>query len=236
LFVEEGTVVRKGQVVARLDGTLAKADLRIARARENAAGRSVEVIEAELGEAKRILNRTRLLSARKVSSAANLSKAESEVAALSARLKELQAKHRMAASQAERAAAVVAKHTITAPFSGVVTGCTAQVGETISPMSSGGSVRNGICTIVDSSSIQIELDVPETMIGRVRRGTKAFAILDAYPRVRLPATVLTIAPIANREKSTIKVRLGFERMDARLRPGMAIKVDLTGQTREMKDE
>ena len=226
LLVEEGTAVREGQVIAQLDGTLAEADLRIARARADAAARSVEAALAELSEAKRVLERTRTLSARSILSAADLSKAETSVAAMTAQHREAQAKQQMAAREAERAAAVVAKHSITAPFSGAVTGCTAQVGETISPMSSGGSIRNGICTIVDTASIEIELDVPETMISRIRVGAEAQAFLDAYPRDALTATVRAISPTANRDKSTIKVRLGFERMDPRLRPNMAIKVNL----------
>ena len=226
LLVAEGSVVREGQAIAHLDGTLAKADLRIAKARADVAVRTVEAVLAELGEAKRVLKRTRSLSIRSISSAADLSKAETQVAALTAKHLEAQAKRKIAAREAERAAAVVDKHTITAPFPGAVTGCTAQVGETISPMSSGGSIRNGICTIVDTDSIEIELDVPETMISRVRLGAKARAFLDAYPSDALTATVRAISPTANREKSTIKVRLGFEEADTRLRPNMAIKVRL----------
>lgn len=226
LLVEEGSVVQKDQPIARLDSALAKADLRIAQSRANVAARTVEAALAELNEAKRVLLRTRNLSEQSISSRAALTKAQTRVETLTARHLEAEAKQRMAVREAERAVAVVAKHTILAPFSGAVTGCTAQVGETISPMSSGGSIRNGICTIVDTASIEIELDVPETMISRVRVAAKAQAFLDAYPADGLTAKVRAIAPIANREKSTIKVRLGFKTLDPRLRPNMAIKVNL----------
>ncbi|MEM9360343.1 MAG: efflux RND transporter periplasmic adaptor subunit [Pseudomonadota bacterium] len=226
VLVDEGTVVRKGQLIANLDATLAEAGLQIAQARADAAKQTVSVILAELAEAKRVLARTQSLAQRKIASGADLSKAQSSVAALTARLGETQARQQMAEREAERASAVVAKHAITAPFAGVVTTCMAQIGETISPMASGGSIRNGICTILDTASIEIELDVPETMISRLRIGAKAQAFLDAYPKEGLIAEVRAIAPIANREKSTIKVRLGFEHIDARLRPGMAIKVNL----------
>lgn len=235
LMVTEGMAVQRGQVIAHLDGTLAKADQRIAKARADAAARSVDVIQAELNEAKRVLERTRELSARRISSASELSKVETRVATFTAQLKEAQAKLEMAVREAERAAVVVDKYAVTAPFTGAVTACTAQVGETISPTSSGESIRNGVCTIVDTASIEIEIDVPETMISRVRLGAKANAFLDAYPKDALKATVRAIAPTANREKSTIKVRLGFDQMDSRLRPNMAVKVHLQESATELAD-
>lgn len=225
LLVDEGAIVQKGQVIARLDGALAEADLHIAEARADAAAQAVAAVQAELTEAERALERTRDLSARSISSGADLDKAEARVAALTARAKEAQARRLMAMREAERAGAVLAKHVIASPFTGTVVGCSAQVGETISPMSSGGSIRNGICTIIDAASIEIELDVPETMIRRITLGAKAEAFLDAFSNDGLPVFVHAVAPTANREKSTIKVRLRFERMNPRLRPDMAIKVN-----------
>ncbi|MEM9359096.1 MAG: efflux RND transporter periplasmic adaptor subunit [Pseudomonadota bacterium] len=226
MFVDEGTIVRKGEAIAQLDATLANSDLQIAQARAEAAKQNVSVILAELAEAKRVFQRTQSLSSRRIASAADLSKAQSSVAALTARLGETRSRQQMAAREAERAAAVVAKHSIKAPFDGIITQCTAQVGETISPMASGGAIRNGICTVLDTASIEIELEVPETVISRLRIGATAEAFLDAYPRDRLRTKVSAIAPIANREKSTIKVRLRFAHINPRLRPGMAVKVNL----------
>ncbi|MEM1370714.1 MAG: efflux RND transporter periplasmic adaptor subunit [Pseudomonadota bacterium] len=226
VLVEEGSVVAQGDIIARLDSTLPRADLQIAMARAAAAAKTIEAARAEVEEAQRVLQRAKSLSARKILSAAELTKAQTRLATFQARLGEAEARQQMTAREAERAAAVVAKHEISAPFAGAVTECTGQVGETISPMSSGGSIRNGICRIVDTKSIEIELDVPETLISRVRLGAPADAYLDAYPTDALPAVVRAIAPSASREKSTIKVRLGFRRLDARLRPNMAVKVDL----------
>lgn len=226
IVVDEGTIIRQGETIAGLDATLASSDLQIAQARTEAARQTVSVILAELAEAKRVFQRARLLSSRRIASTADLSKAQSSVAALTARLGETRARQQMAAREAERASAVVAKHTIKAPFDGVITQCTAQVGETISPMASGGAIRNGICTVLDRASIEIELEVPETMISRLRIGATAEAFLDAYPRDGMRAEISAIAPTANREKSTIKVRLRFSHIDARLRPGMAVKVNL----------
>ena len=101
----------------------------------------------------------------------------------------------------------------------------AQPGEMISPMSAGGGfTRTGICTIVDMDSIEIEVDVNEAFIGRVQPGGAVDAVLDAYPDWTIPAAVIAIVPTANREKATVKVRIGLKRKDPRILPDMAVKV------------
>jgi multidrug resistance efflux pump len=100
----------------------------------------------------------------------------------------------------------------------------AQPGEMISPMSAGGYTRTGICTIVDMDSIEIEVDVNEAFIGRVHAGTGVDAVLDAYPDWAIPGAVIAIVPTANREKATVKVRIGLKQKDPRILPDMAVKV------------
>ena len=99
-----------------------------------------------------------------------------------------------------------------------------QPGEMISPMSSGGFTRTGICTIVDMESLEIEIDVNESYINRVTSGQPVEATLDAYPDWKIPCRVIAIIPTADRQKSTVKVRVGFEKLDARVLPQMAVKV------------
>jgi len=95
----------------------------------------------------------------------------------------------------------------------------------ISPISAGGGfTRTGICTIVDMDSIEVEVDVNEAFIGRVRAGGAVTAVLDAYPDWTIPASVIAVVPTANREKATIKVRIGFKQKDPRILPDMGIKV------------
>ena len=117
------------------------------------------------------------------------------------------------------------KHKIRAPFGGVVVERSAQPGEMISPISAGGGfTRTGICTIVDMGSIEIEVDVNEAFIGRVRAGGTISAVLDAYPDWTIPASVVAVVPTANREKATVKVRIGVKEKDPRILPDMAVKV------------
>ena len=115
--------------------------------------------------------------------------------------------------------------TIHAPFAGIVTSKNAQPGEMISPMSAGGGfTRTGICTIVDMNSIEIEVDVNESYINRVEPGQRVEAVLDAYPDWHMPAKVIAIIPAADRQKATVKVRVGFEKLDSRILPDMGVKV------------
>jgi RND family efflux transporter MFP subunit len=100
----------------------------------------------------------------------------------------------------------------------------AQPGEIISAMSSGGFTRTGICTIVDMTSLEIEVDVSESYINRVAAGQPVEATLDSYPEWRIPAKVIAIIPTADRQKATVKVRVAFEELDPRILPEMSVKV------------
>jgi RND family efflux transporter MFP subunit len=113
---------------------------------------------------------------------------------------------------------------IRAPFAGVVTSKNAQPGEMISPMSVGGFTRTGICTIVDMRSLEIEVDVNESFINRIQPQQPVEATLDAYSDWRIPGKVIAIIPTADRQKATVKVRVGFDQPDERILPDMGAKV------------
>jgi HlyD family secretion protein len=116
---------------------------------------------------------------------------------------------------------------IRAPFSGVAISKDAQPGEMVSPVSAGGGfTRTGICTIVDMRSLEIEVDVNESYINRVKPGQAVTAVLDAYPDWQIPARVITTVPTADRQKATVLVRIGFEKLDdPRILPDMGVKVN-----------
>jgi len=114
---------------------------------------------------------------------------------------------------------------IRAPFTGVAISKDAQPGEMISPVSAGGGfTRTGICTLVDMASLEIEVDVNEAYINRVKDGQRAVAVLDAYPDWEIPARVITTVPAADRQKATVRVRLAFDKLDPRILPDMGVKV------------
>jgi HlyD family secretion protein len=225
LRVDEGNVVEAGQILAQLDSALAETDLALAQSRALASEAAVGAIAADLRDAERIFNRTQSLSQKNFASEADLTKAEARVGVLRAQLNQAQAQLETARLDAKRAAEVLEQHRIRAPFAGVVIERSAQPGEMISPMSAGGSfTRTGICTIVDMDSIEVEVDVNEAFIGRVHAGGAVTAVLDAYPDWTIPASVIAIVPTANRDKATVKVRIGFRVKDPRILPDMGIKV------------
>jgi len=118
---------------------------------------------------------------------------------------------------------------VRAPFGGIVVSKDAQRGEMVSPVSAGGGfTRTGIATIVDMGSLEIEVDVNESYIARVKAGQPVTAVLDAYPDWQVPAKVRTVIPTADRQKATVKVRATFDRLDPRILPDMGVKVAFLG--------
>lgn len=230
LHVDEGDRVSAGTLIAELDGSLAATAFAIAEAEANAANWAIEILRTELAAAETALDRTRTLSERGLSSQATMDTAEATARGLSSRLSEAIARRDIAALEAERASLLLEQYQVTSPIDGTVIDCAAQIGETVSPGDFDDGRSGGICTIVDFSSIVIEIDVPEIMISRVQPGAVAVATLDAYPDDPLEAEVQSIAPIANRAKSTIQARLTFTGPeDPRLRPNMAVTVRLEEQ-------
>lgn len=197
VFIEEGMFVKKGQILAQLDDSTFQAELKYSI--------------SQLKEAERIYNRTLELTKEKLMSQSSLDSAL-------AQLEGMQAK-------TEVSRQIVADMKILAPFSGIVVDKAAQPGEMISPISAGGGfTRTGICTIVDMDSLEIEVDVNESYINRVESGQPALANLNAYPNWDIPAEVIAIIPTADRNKATVKVRIGFLERDQRVLPDMGAKV------------
>ena len=225
VVVEEGMQVAAGDVLARLDDRIAKNDLDRAQAEQRAALAQVESGKAQLAEAKRVLARVENLKKTDFSSEAALTDARATVERLVASLASDRAQVDVAAFRVQGSREQLDLHVIRAPFAGVVTEKTAQPGEVVSPMSAGGGfTRTGVCTIVDMSSLEIEVDVNESYIGRVSAGQRVAATLDAYPDWEIPARVIAIIPSANREKATVRVRIGLETDDVRILPDMGVKV------------
>jgi HlyD family secretion protein len=165
------------------------------------------------------------LVASKATSESEYYKAEAQAKALEATLARQAAEVTVAERQVSSWKQQVDDTIIRAPFTGIVTSKNAQPGEMISPMSAGGSfTRTGICTLVDMSSLEIEVDVSESYINRIQSGQPVEATLDAYQDWRIPAKVIAIIPTADRQKATVKVRVGFNQLDPRILPDMGVKV------------
>jgi RND family efflux transporter MFP subunit len=225
VFVEEGKSVRKGQVLARLDDSQIRALLNVAAAQFAAAERGAAEDQARLREAELTLERRRQLVKEKVISPAELDTAEAQVESLKARIAMAEQQVRVAQTQVDARRTDLDDMVVRAPFDGVAISKDAQAGEMISPVSAGGGfTRTGICTIVDMSSLEVEVDVSENYINRVRAGQPVESVLDAYPDWRIPSHVITTVPSADRQKATVRVRIGFDELDPKILPDMGVKV------------
>jgi HlyD family secretion protein len=223
--VEEGKNVVRDQVLAKLDDSQPRAALALADAQAEAARRALRENEVRLKQARLNEKRAAQLLQERIVSQSQLDDATAEADSLDARIAALREQILVAEQQIEVEKTALADYVIQAPFSGVAISKDAQPGEMVSPVSAGGGfTRTGICTIVDMSSLEIEVDVNESYIARVSAKQDADAVLDAYPDWHIPAHVITLVPAADRQKATVLVRLGFTQLDPRILPDMAIKV------------
>lgn len=225
VHVEEGMKVEEGQVLARLDDSNVKESLLLADAQLESARRAMEETRPNLVFAKQEEKRLADLVATKATSESEFHKAQAQARALEATLARQEAEVTVAERQVSTWKQQMDDNIIRAPFTGIVTSKNAQPGEMISPVSAGGGfTRTGICTLVDMTSLEIEVDVSESYINRVQPGQPVDATLDAYQEWRIPAKVIAIIPTADRQKATVKVRIGFDELDPRILPEMGVKV------------
>jgi RND family efflux transporter MFP subunit len=229
ILVEEGMRVEAGQIVARLDDATQRAQLNLAEAQLGSARAALLEIEAELRSARLERDRLRELAGRQLTSTSSVDTAEARYDALAARLETGRENVKVSERTVALSEEALSDMTIRAPFGGMVVSKNAQPGEMISPVSAGGGfTRTGICTIVDMDSLEIEVDVNEAYIQRVKAGQRVSATLDAYPSWQIPAEVIAIVPTADRQKATVRVRIGFLERDERVLRDMGAKVAFLG--------
>ena len=230
VLIEEGVRVETNQLLARLDDTDATAQLDLTRARLAAARARLGEIEVQLEQARRGLKRQTELRSRQLASEEALETAATAVETLSAQLEAQRSQVRVAEAEVQVAQVAYDNTFVRAPFTGMIVAKTAQPGEIVSPMSAGGGfTRTGIGTIVDMDSLEIEVDVNEAFINRVRPGQPVRAVLDAYPDWTIPAEVIAIIPTADRSKATVRVRIAINARDPRLLPEMGVRVSFLDQ-------
>ena len=225
VLIEEGMAVEEGQVLARLDDSNIRAAWELARAQLVSAERGLGETRALLEEANLNHDRQKRLVSQNLASAAELDRARALAASLAAREQRNLADVEVARRQIDIYQRQLDDTVIRAPFAGIIVAKNAQPGEMVSPVSAGGGfTRTGIGTIVDMSSLEIEIDVNEAYINRISPGQAAEATLDAYPDWKIPAHVIAIIPTADRQRATVEVRVGFDELDARILPDMGVKV------------
>jgi RND family efflux transporter MFP subunit len=225
LDIEEGDHVKAGQVIARLDDSNIRAAVAESMAQLDYAKAGLAETEVNLANAQRDYERQSALFKDHFVSQAAIDTSRTSLDALRAQL----ATQKSNIQVAERALQVADRNlddmTVRAPFSGVVTVKAAQPGEIVSPISAGGGfTRTGIGTIVDMDSLEIQVDVNENFINRVKPNQPVSAKLNAYPDWTIPAHVLAVIPTADRSKGTVTVRIALDSKDARILPEMGVRV------------
>lgn len=225
LNIEEGQRVSKSQILAELDDKEAAISYQLALAELSAKQASFDEFTLLFKQQTLRFKRNKSLSDRQLISPQLLEDSEFRNAQLAINIRNKQAMVRFAEQRVELAQYQLNQHKIRAPFDGVVISKNAQVGELISAGSSGGGfIRTGVGTIVDMSSLEIEVEVGESYINRVYPGQKVIAKLDAYPQWKISSEVVAVIPTADRQKASIKVRIKLLEVDSRVLPDMGVKV------------
>src|SRR5579863_1645417 len=229
VFFTEGMYVHKGFVLATLDDSDVQRTLASAKADRNATQSGILDLQVQLKNAQIQLHRAQELEAAGVQTQEALDNARMAVNSLKAKIDYTQEQVLAADARIKEAQQAVDNCVIRAPFDGIIVSKDAQVGEMVSPISAGGGfTRTGIATIVDMASNEIEVDVNENYIARVKPKQEVTAVLDAYPDWKIPCRVRTIIPTADRQKATVEVRIAFDKLDPRILPDMGVKVTFLG--------
>jgi len=229
LGVAEGSRVKAGDIIARLDARDVAAQFDSAAANIKVALAAIEQAEAENRDASASLARTQdLLKQKFVSqSALDTAKARSEraVAAVAS------AKASLAVAQANaRNAQVAVDYTqIRAPFDGIILSKSANVGDLVTPFSSAADSKGAVVTMADMTTLEVEADVSESSLSKISVGQPAEITLDALPDARFRGTVARIVPTVDRAKATVMTKVRFDAIDPRVLPEMSAKVSFLTQ-------
>ena len=224
VLIEEGMQVEEGQVLARLDPIDADAGRDLASSQLAAARSQIDSVQAQLLEAEASAARLQQLVGSQLVSRAQYDQAVAQRDSLRAQLATSRRNAQVAEDQLRIAGHGVDNTVVRAPFSGVVIAKAAQPGEIVSPLATGGFTRTGIGTIVDMESLEVEVEVGESYIGRVQPQMPVEAVLNAYPDWRIPGEVIATIPAADRGKATVKVRVALKEKDGRVVPDMGVRV------------
>jgi HlyD family secretion protein len=227
LRVSEGSTLRRGEVIARLEN----ADYQAQAAQADAA---LSTARAELVEARAerdVLARdARRLSDMRAKSPDLVSEqeydlAQSRAAQAAARVQASEARIASADANLRFAQANLENTVIRAPFTGTVLRKEAEIGEVVAPSVGGGLTRGAVVTMADLTTLEVEVDVNEAYIARVRKQGPARITLDAYPDTAFRGEVRQVVPTADRQRATVQVKVSIVDRDPRILPEMGARVD-----------
>jgi HlyD family secretion protein len=227
LGVSEGSRVSKGEVIARLEN--ADYQAQVAQAQAAVASARADSIEAaaDRDQMEREAQRLRTIHAqnRELVAQQEVDQSETRAAQSAARAQSAAARLVAAAAGLRYASAAFDNTVIRAPFSGTVLRKEAEVGEVVAPSVGGGLTRGAVVTMADLGTLEVEVDVNEAYIARVRNGQAARITLDAYPDTGFRGAVRQVVPTADRQRATVQVKVAITDHDPRILPEMGARVD-----------
>ena len=222
--VEEGSLVKSGQLIARLENKDLKALVLQGEAGVQSAQASLGQVRADLADAEQSYKRQKKLLQLGIVSQADFDSAEARFKRSLAAVKAAEAGVRGSNASLQGAAVNLEYSQIRAPFDAVVLTKNADVGDIITPLGAAANAKAAVVTIADLSSLQVEADVSESNLSQVKKGQPCEVMLDALPGSRFRGVVHTVVPTADRSKASVMVKIRFIDTDSRILPEMSAKV------------
>ncbi|HVN97556.1 MAG TPA: efflux RND transporter periplasmic adaptor subunit [Syntrophorhabdaceae bacterium] len=234
LYVEEGSVIKKNQVIAQLENDDLTASRKQAVANLNVARAGYDQAKAELNDAQVSFERQKQLIAKELIAKSDYDTAEARFKKAVAGLTSADASIKAAEAALIGIDVSLSYTYVRAPFDAVVLTKNADVGDIVTPIGAAANAKSAVVTIADMNSLQVEADVSESNIERLKSGQPCEIQLDAIPDTRFAGTIHMIVPTADRSKATVMVKVGFNQPDGRILPEMSAKVAFL--SREVKKE
>ena len=236
LLVEEGSPVRRGQVIARLESDDLRAALDQAVSNRKVAEANLEAAKAELSLATLTYERNRRLLERQIVSKSEYDNAESRYRRAQAAVTAAEASIRAGRAAVQGASVALDYTLIRAPFDAVVLTKNADIGDIVTPVGAATNAKAAVVTIADLGSLQVEADVSESNLGLIKAGQPCEIQLDAIPDARFPGVIHMIVPTADRSKASVMVKVRFLQPDPRILPEMSAKVAFLSRPVNQEEE
>src|SRR2546421_1192803 len=229
LGVAEGSRVKAGEIIARLDKSDVQAQVEGARANVQVARATLEQAQAEERDASSSLKRTHDLLAQKFVSESALDAAKARADRALAGVASARAAAGSAEANARNSQVAVDYTVIRAPFDGIILSKNANVGDMVTPFSSAADSKGAVVSMADMSTLEVEADVSESSLSKVSVGQPCEIMLDALPDARFRGTVSRIVPTVDRAKATVMIKVRFDAIDPHVLPEMSAKVSFLSQ-------
>ena len=236
LNVREGSVVKQGELIARLDASDVRAAIVAAEAGVRQAEAGVRQAEVELANAEAELTRSQGLQAQGFISPQAVDAVQTRAKAARAALASAKAQQEVARAQVGVQRVAEDFTAIRAPFDGVVLVKNANVGDIITPLSSAAGTQGAVVTMADMRTLEVEADVSEGSLSKARIGQPVEIMLDALPGVRFMGEVGGLVPTVDRAKATVTTKIRFQKLDERILPEMSAKVNFLSRPITVADQ